>query len=107
MDKSQSRQELLGSPRNTNVLGLEESLNDDSVVKEEDLQDDDDEPNIEDFLKEEEEEQGLHATDGKILFSHNSKFIKNWNNGVIILAMYNSITIPMAIFYGDDGPSIL
>lgn len=26
---------------------------------------------------------------------------------VIVLAMYNSVTIPMAIFYGEDGPSII
>ena len=26
---------------------------------------------------------------------------------VIVLAMYNSVTIPMAIFYGEDGPSFI
>lgn len=26
---------------------------------------------------------------------------------VIVLAMYNSVTIPMAIFYGDDGPTVI
>lgn len=26
---------------------------------------------------------------------------------VIVLAMYNSVTIPMAIFYGDDGLSLI
>lgn len=47
------------------------------------------------------------ASDGKIIFRETSVFIKNWNNMVIILAMYNSITIPIAIFYEEHGPSII
>ena len=53
------------------------------------------------FLEDEKEKEPIKASDGKIIFSHSSKFIKNWNNAVILLAMYNSVTIPIAIFYGD------
>jgi len=49
----------------------------------------------------------MRASDGKILFSHKSTFIKYWSNTVILFAMYNSVTIPIAIFYGDDGPSVI
>ena len=49
----------------------------------------------------------MTASDGKIIFSHKSSFIQHWNNMVIILAMYNSVTIPMQIFYGENGPSII
>lgn len=47
------------------------------------------------------------ASDNKIIFSHSSKFIKYWSNTVILLAMYNSVTIPMAIFYAEEGPSFI
>ena len=41
------------------------------------------------------------------MFSHKDPFIKYWNNMVIVLAMYNSVTIPMAIFYDEDGLSLI
>jgi len=59
------------------------------------------------FFEDEKEKEPIKASDGKVIFSHSSKFIKNWNNTVILLAMYNSVTIPIAIFYGDKGPSII
>jgi hypothetical protein len=49
----------------------------------------------------------LTASDGKILFRYSSDFIKYWQNLVIIFAMYNSVTIPIAIFYDVHGPSII
>lgn len=42
-----------------------------------------------------------------IIFSGSGNFIKYWNNLVIILAMYNSLVIPLQLFYGDKGHSVL
>ena len=70
-------------------------------------EDDDGGLNIDEFFEPEEPPQPLVASDGKIIFSYKSSFISNWNNMVIILAMYNSVTIPMAIFYGEDGHSMI
>lgn len=43
----------------------------------------------------------------KIIFEGSGEFVKYWNNFVIILAMYNSIIIPVQIFYKDKGHSAL
>ena len=59
------------------------------------------------ILGEEKKEVPIQASDKKIIFSYSSRFIKHWNNAVIILAMYNSVTIPMAIFYSENGPTML
>ena len=59
------------------------------------------------ILGEDKKEVPIQASDKKIIFSYSSRFIKHWNNAVIILAMYNSVTIPMAIFYQDNGPTAL
>ena len=63
--------------------------------------------NAEKFFEDEQKEEEIRASDGKIIFSHNSRFIKHWNNAVILLAMYNSVTIPMAIFYDENGLSAI
>ena len=60
---------------------------------------------METFFVEEQKELPIKASDNKIIFRYSSNFIKHWNNMVIILAMYNSITIPITIFYGDDAHS--
>ena len=62
---------------------------------------------IDSYFDDEKPPEPLIASDKKLIFSHNSKFIKYWNNTVILLAMYNSVTIPMAIFYADQGPSFI
>ena len=59
------------------------------------------------ILGEDDKEVPLQASDKKIIFSYSSRFIKHWNNAVIILAMYNSVTIPLDIFYQENGPSAL
>lgn len=64
-------------------------------------------PNLSEFFCEEAKEEPLRASDGKILFRYSSEFIKYWQNLVIIFAMYNSVTIPIAIFYDVHGPSII
>ena len=43
----------------------------------------------------------------KIIFEGSGDFVKYWNNFVIILAMYNSIIIPVQIFYKEKGHSAL
>lgn len=48
----------------------------------------------------------MRASDGRIIFSYSSAFIKYWNYAVIVLAIYNSITIPISIFYAEDGHSM-
>ena len=63
--------------------------------------------NIDEFFVEEQKEEKLEASDGKILFRYSSKFVKHWSNMVIILAMYNSVTIPISIFYDVHGPSFM
>lgn len=63
--------------------------------------------NMDKFFEDEEKEEEIRASDGKIIFSHSSRFIKHWNNAVILLAMYNSVTIPMAIFYDENGLSAI
>lgn len=68
---------------------------------------DDGKDDIDAFFEVEKPLEEKPSSDGKILFSHKSTFIKYWNNMVIVLAMYNSVTIPMAIFYGDDGLSLI
>lgn len=35
----------------------------------------------------------------ELLFENSGRFIKYWNNFIIMLAMYNSLTIPIQIFY--------
>lgn len=82
----------------------EQRLEEDSVIGEED---DEDGFRIEDFFQDEQQAEKLKASDGKFIISGSSKFIKQWSNMVILLAMYNSVTIPIAIFYGDKGPSII
>ena len=96
-NRSMSKAELIAPNKNS------------SVVEEESLVLDGDEgsPDLGAFFEDEKPPEPLVASDGKIIFSHNSKFIKYWNNTVILLAMYNSVTIPMAIFYGDQGPSFI
>ena len=64
-------------------------------------------PNLSEFFEKEQKEAPLRASDGKILFRYSSDFIKYWQNLVIIFAMYNSVTIPIAIFYDSHGPSII
>ena len=64
-------------------------------------------PNVSEFFCEEQKEEPLRASDGKILFRYSSEFIKYWQNLVIIFAMYNSVTIPIAIFYDIHGPSVI
>ena len=64
-------------------------------------------PNVSEFFCEEQKEVPIRASDGKILFRYSSEFIKYWQNIVIIFAMYNSVTIPIAIFYDVHGPSII
>ena len=68
---------------------------------------DDENDDIEGYFEEEEVVKAKPSADGKLMFSHKDPFIKYWNNMVIVLAMYNSVTIPMAIFYGEDGPTII
>lgn len=68
---------------------------------------DDQKDDIGEYFEIEKPEPKKPSSDGKLLFSHKSQFIKYWNNMVIVLAMYNSVTIPMAIFYGADGPSFI
>lgn len=63
--------------------------------------------NVDEFFEEEQKQEKLVASDGKILFRYSSKFIQHWSNFVIILAMYNSITIPISIFYDVHGPSFI
>ena len=63
--------------------------------------------NIGEFFEEEQPEAPVVASDGKMIFRYSSAFIKYWNIMVIILAMYNSITIPISIFYDVHGPSII
>ena len=58
-------------------------------------------PNLTAFFVAEQKEAPLKASDNKILFRYSSEFIKYWQIMVIILAMYNSVTIPIAIFYDD------
>ena len=80
----------------------------DGVIAETSGEDDDgDNSDIDDFFTPEQKSESIKASDGKIIFSHSSDFIKWWNNMVILLAMYNSITIPISIFYGDDGPTLI
>jgi len=43
----------------------------------------------------------------EFLFSGSGAFIKHWTNFVIVLAMYNSVLIPLQIFYKDELPSFL
>ncbi len=43
----------------------------------------------------------------EFLFSGSGTFIKQWTNFVIVLAMYNSVLIPLQIFYKDQLPSAL
>ena len=64
-------------------------------------------PNVSEFFFEEQKEEPLRASGGKILFRYSSEFIKYWQNLVIIFAMYNSVTIPIAIFYDIHGPSVI
>ena len=68
---------------------------------------DDGKDDIEEYFEVEKPVEAKPSSDGKLLFSHKSEFIKYWNNMVIVLAMYNSVTIPMAIFYGNDGLSLI
>jgi len=42
-----------------------------------------------------------------LLFTSSSNFIKQWNNFIIILAMYNSMLIPLQIFYKQKAHSAL
>lgn len=56
---------------------------------------------------EDKKEAPLQASDNKIIFSYSSNFIKHWNNAVIVLAIYNSVTIPLDIFYQENGPTFL
>jgi len=49
----------------------------------------------------------IEASDGKIIFRYSSEFIKYWQLMVIVFAIYNSVTIPIAIFYGEHGPSVI
>ena len=45
-----------------------------------------------------------NQTDRKeFLFAGSGSFIKYWNYSIIILALYNSILIPLQIFYNDQG----
>ena len=41
------------------------------------------------------------------MFSGSGAFIKYWNNLIILLALYNSLTIPLQIFYKDRGHTAL
>jgi hypothetical protein len=43
----------------------------------------------------------------EFLFSGSGSFVKQWTNFVIILAMYNSLLIPLQIFYKDELPTFL
>lgn len=63
--------------------------------------------NVEDYFEPDAVVVPQVASDGKILFSHKSTFIKYWSNTVILFAMYNSVTIPLAVFYNEDGPSVI
>lgn len=42
-----------------------------------------------------------------VLFSSGGAFIKYWTNFIIVLAMYNSLTIPLQIFYKEKSHSAL
>ena len=45
-----------------------------------------------------------NQTDRKeFLFAGSGAFIKYWNYSIILLALYNSIFIPLQIFYAEDG----
>ena len=39
------------------------------------------------------------------MFSGSGAFVKHWNNVVTILALYNSIVIPVQLLYGENGYS--
>jgi len=43
----------------------------------------------------------------EFLFSGSSSFVKYWNNLIIVLALYNSIFIPLQIFYKNNGWTVL
>ena len=43
----------------------------------------------------------------EFLFAGSGVFIKYWNNVIIALALYNSLFIPLQIFYKDKGHSFL
>ena len=62
-------------------------------------------PNLQPFFEDEQKEAPIKASDGKIIFRYNSEFISYWQLMVIVFAMYNSVTIPISIFYGEHGPT--
>ena len=93
-DKSMSERALVASKKTEHL-------------EEESFADGDDETPIEDQDWDEKPAEPIKASDGKIIFSHNSKFIKYWSNTVILLAIYNSVTIPMAIFFAEEGPTFI
>ena len=68
--------------------------------------DDEDDVNDNDIFGPDARPEPLRASDGKIIFSEKSAFVMYWGYFVIILAIYNSITIPISIFYGEDGHSM-
>ena len=90
-----------GKGHTSSVKGSDASMT--SIEEDEELRG----PNVSEFFCEEQKEVPIRASDGKILFRYSSEFIKYWQNIVIIFAMYNSVTIPIAIFYDVHGPSII
>lgn len=53
------------------------------------------------------EKQEQSSERRELLCSGSGAFVKHWNNFIIVLAMYNSVLIPMQIFYTSDLPSSL
>ena len=68
-------------------------------------EDDDQGFNPEEFFEPEVKVEPLKASDGKFIFLRTSVFMKYWQYFVIVLAIYNSITIPISIFYDIHGHS--
>ena len=104
-ESSQSQIDVLAGHSSTSILKHnkledpgETSLEDDPEMRS---------PDESKFFQEEEKVAPIVASDKKIIFRYSSEFIKYWQLIVIVFAMYNSITIPIAIFYGDHGPSLI
>ena len=104
-ESSQSQVDVLAGHSQTSILKHnkmddpgETSLEDDAEMRS---------PDESKFFQEEEKVAPVVASDKKIIFRYSSEFIKYWQLIVIVFAMYNSVTIPIAIFYGDHGPSLI
>lgn len=91
--------------------GEEDEQEIDSIDKGDDEDDDDDDSteasNNDSESTSSADMQSSETVRNELLFSNGGPFIKHWNNFIILLAMYNSMTIPLQIFYKDQGHSAL